>query len=206
MMQADYVALLASGIKQDVNGRWVSTDLLEEDSVHGAPGGALRVQATAILLGEFPDAKVITGGAKGFDVRNEATSDRPLLAEILHDELLEYGIPEERIILERSSNNTYQELQELERFANEKKIKKLAILTSRWHIPRLQAMIRVKFHKLADRVALELISAEDVLIAHDEKKWRAFIDDAYESEWMKQRTEMETRGIKEIHDGTYKFQ
>lgn len=205
MKQADHIVLLAAGIKQDAGGRWVSTNLTEEDNMHGAPGGTLRIDAATVLLRNNPSAIIMTGGARGFDVREGVTSDRPPLAEILRDELLECGIADERIILERNSNTTYQELQEIERFAAELGLERLVILTSRWHIPRLCAMIEVKFSNFRRSVTLEIVAAEEVLIAENEKKWRTFIDDAYCSQWMVDRIRKEQDGIRQIHAGTYTF-
>jgi hypothetical protein len=205
MKQTDHIVLLATAIKQDAGGRWVSTGLTEEDSIHGGPGGALRICAAALLLGEYPHLKIITGGAKGFDVREGVPEDRPLLADILRDELLESGVPEERIILQRNSNNTYQELQELERLVGELGLKRLIILTGRWHVERLHTMIDIKFPQLRGRVSLEVVTAEDVLIARDAEKWRSFIEGAYGSEWMAERMFKEQNGVLQIHAGTYHF-
>lgn len=200
-----HIALLAASIKPNSSGRWVSADLTEEDSDHGAPGGTLRVVAAALLLREYPEARVITGGAKGFDVRIGLSEDRPLLAEILRDELLAQGISEDRMILQRTSNSTHQELKELERIAGELGLSQLTILTSRWHIPRLEVMINYKFAQFHQSICLKLVAAEDVLIAHNSRKWQTVIQSAYDSNWMKQRTEMEARGIQQIIDGTYVF-
>lgn len=205
MKHADHIVLLAASVKQDALGRWVSTDLTEEDIIHGGPGGKLRICAAALLLGEHPHMKIITGGAKGFDVCEGASSDRPLLADILHDELLESGVAEERIILQRNSNNTYQELQEIERLVSELELKQLIILTGRWHVERLHAMIDTKFPQLHRNVSLEVVTAEDVLIARDAEQWRPFIEGAYSSEWMAERRVMEQQGINDINAGTYRY-
>lgn len=205
MKQVDHIVLLASGIKQDAGGRWVTTNLTQEDNAHGGPGGTLRICAAALLLGEYPHVKIITGGAKGFDVREGVPEDRPLLADILRDELLESGVFPERIILQRNSNNTYQELQELECLVGELGLKQLIILTSRWHVERLHAMIDIKFPQLRGSVSLEVVVAEDVLIARDPAKWRSFIEDAYASEWMAERMRREQNGVLQIHAGTYQF-
>ncbi len=198
-------ALLAGGIKQDAQGRWVSTSLTAEDAAQSAPGGKLRIFAAALLMKENPDSILITGGAKGFDVQEGTTDDRPHLADILRDELLECGVPEDRIVLERISNTTFQELQELKSIVFEYKIKHLSMITNHWHVPRLSAMIDTKFPDLKKLASIEIIAAEDVLIAHDQKRWQRDIQDAYNAEFMRERMKRENQGIAQIQNGTYRY-
>ncbi|OGJ60200.1 hypothetical protein A2635_05525 [Candidatus Peribacteria bacterium RIFCSPHIGHO2_01_FULL_51_9] len=197
--------LLAGGIKQDVTGKWVSTDLTAEDAAQGAPGGKLRVFATAILMQEHPENILITGGAKGFDVPESAIAHRPPLADILRDELLECGVPEERIVLERVSNTTFQELQEIERMITDYQITHLSMITNRWHVSRLSAIVDEKFPDLKKLVSIEFIAAEDILIAHDPKRWQKKINDAYGAAFMLEWIRREEHGIAQIHAGTYRF-
>lgn len=199
-----HIVLLAAGIKQDGGGRWVSTDLTEEDNLWGAPGGRLRVAAVSILSQECKDAQIIAGGHKGFDVP-EGHEERPFLSEILLQELCEHGVPVERIILETESNTTYQKLKFLEMRANDIGLGQIAIVTNRYHIPRLNAMIDAEFPSLRERIVSGIVAAEDVLIAHNPQRWEAFINDAYASEFMSLRKNMEEHGLEQILTGVYKF-
>ncbi|PJA18396.1 MAG: hypothetical protein COX62_08760, partial [Deltaproteobacteria bacterium CG_4_10_14_0_2_um_filter_43_8] len=94
------IILLAAGIKQNQSGKWVSTDLSEEDDKLGAPGGKLRILAAAILVKENLNTFIITGGGKGKDIAEGTSNKRPLLAEILRDELIAEGVPLNLIQLE----------------------------------------------------------------------------------------------------------
>ena len=201
----DYIHLLCGGIKQDKSGMWVSTDLSEEDTRFGAPGGKLRVLASALLIGRYPDVMIFTGGGKGFGVPVGMTEERPLIADILRDELLEDGVPIERIILERESSDSYQELQELKKFADQYEGKTVAIMTNRYHLPRIWAMLQMKFPALHQNATIAFLVAEDVLIAEDAARWQTLIDDAYASEWMRKIIEAEENGRQQILDGTYNF-
>ncbi len=200
-----YLLMLAAGIKQDVSGKWVSTDHTEEDSLLGAPGGKMRVYAAALLAQERADIRIITGGGMGYDVPTGTSRERPPLAEILRAELIDRGVDANRLILESTSCNTFQELIELERFISQYQIEKCTILTSRWHLPRLSAMIKIKFERMSKNVSFELVSAEDVLIAHDANKWKTLIESAYQTDWMRTRIKMEDQGTKQIINGTYHF-
>lgn len=201
----DAIVLLAAGIKQDQAGRWISTEFSAADNELGAPGGKLRIHAVSILARQNPDAIIVTGGNKGFDVHGGLNVDRPIIAEILRDELLDCGIAEDRLLLDHNSNTTYQNLQELEQMDILSRFENITIVTNRYHLPRLLAIIEEKFPHWKERAKVGLVAAEDVLIAHEEKRWREFIDDAYKSEWMAKRIKMETQGVMQIRSQTYKF-
>lgn len=203
METPDAIVVLAGGIKQDAFGRWVSTDLTAADDAFGAPGAKLRVIAAAKLAIKYPNAAVVASGGKGFDVPKDAPENRPLLAEILRDELIECGVPAAHIVLETSSNSTYQQLQELERFITKQDWHAITIVTNRYHLPRVQTVVDVKFSKLVG--VIELVSAEDILIEADPARWEDAIEEAYGSTLMAERVEREKKGVVQIKDGTYQF-
>ncbi len=198
-------ALLAGGIKQDTSGKWVSTDFSAEDDTLGAPGGKLRIFAAAVLMREHPGNLLITGGGKGHDMPASTIDERPLLADILSQELLECGVPKGRILLERRSNTTFQELQELERMVPAHGFTHLSVITSRWHIPRCRAMVDAKFSHLKELAHIEYIAAEDVLIAYDPARWQKEIADGYAADFMIERILKEEHGVAQIRAGTYNF-
>lgn len=199
------IILLPAGIKQRSSGKWVSTDLSAADNEFGAPGGKLRVLAAALLLKECPHSFIITGGGKGYDVPLGTSDDRPLLAEILRDELVAEGITLDRINLEWVSNSTYQELVEVERMVKELGVNKLTFVTSRYSIPRLQLILEYKFSNLCKQYDFNFVSAEDVLIKTNPRVWEKKITEAYCSEYLKKRIAREQRGVDQIRKGTYRF-
>ena len=203
--QKHAIVLLAAGIKQNEEGRWVSTDLSEGDDKHGAPGGKLRIHAAMHMLRENEEAVLITGGGLGYDVKEGAGQNRPLLADILMDELRELGVDEERVILERNSNSTYQELIEVERIMHEHGIREFSFITNRYTLPRLEAMVAAKFPHLENHAKLLFIAAEDVLLRFDPKTWEDKIREAYSSDYLTRRIEREQHGIAQIKDGSYTF-
>ncbi len=199
------IVLFPAGVTRNARGKWVSTDLTAEDNRAGAPGGKLRVLATRILARQYPEAFIITGGARGYDIPPGTPVDRPPLGEILQDELLACGIASNRLIIEYRSNSTYQELQELDTLLTKQEFGRLLLVTSRWHLPRLIAMIESKFRLLQKRTTLEYVAAEDVLESEDSKYWHEIIKRAYNSDFMIQRMLQEQSGIKQIHENTYSF-
>lgn len=200
----DHIVLLAAGIKEGLSGRWVSTDLSAEDHASSAPGGKLRIEAVAILAQKNPVAKVLTGGNTGFDVPS-GPPDRPLLADILFSELTEFGVSPERIILEHKSNTTYQSLTQLQEREKVLGLNKIAIVSNRYHLPRLEALLKIQFQQFLENVEVQLVAAEDILIEHDEVRWKKFVEKSYSSEFMQQRIRMEDQGLKDLLSGKYKF-
>ena len=165
------IVVIPSGIKQNSLGKWESTELSEKDNQYGSPGGKLRVLAVALLSERHPDAVVVTHGGLGYDIADFQPKERPMISEILRDELIEQGVHESRIILESYSNTTFQGLTELLPMIDEHGFKKITFITNRYHVPRLKLMIRVKFEAFHDQVDVEVLSAEDILIAHEPESW-----------------------------------
>ncbi|MDO8561483.1 MAG: YdcF family protein [bacterium] len=201
--EPDAIAVLSSGIKQTLKGRWVSTDLSQEDDALGAPGGALRVQAVAILAGRYPRAAIVATGGKGYDIPANYPENRPLLCEILERELREAGISPDRIILERGSGTTYQQLRALSALTGEREWIHMAMVTNRWHIPRTRMILESKLPEF--KSIITIVSAEEVLIANNPHEWESVIAEAYASEWLAERILKEEQGIKDIREGTYDF-
>lgn len=202
MKVPDAIIVLAGGIKQDVSGRWVSTDLTAEDNKLGAPGGKLRVLAAAVLSNKYPSAWIIASGGKGFDVSKDTPEERPLLCKILKREFLEAGIPEERIKLEGVSNTTYQQLQELEKLISEN-WQNVILIVNRYSLVRLRAMIETKFPALVD--IAKSVSAEEVLIEADPVHWETMLAETYKNAFMAERIAKEKAGVEQIRAGTYRL-
>lgn len=205
MKTPDAIVVLAGGIKRDASGRWVSTDLSAEDDKLGAPGGKLRVLAAAVLATEYPSAVVIASGGKGADIAKDVPENRPSLAKILCDELLESGVSRDRIMLEEKSNTTYQQLQELGVLIKEQGWQSVMIITNSYHRDRVEAMIEAKFTQLRESANFSLVSAETVLVTNDSGRWQPSLEKEYKSAYMQERENKETVGIEQILSGVYKY-
>lgn len=203
--EPDAIVVLAGGIKRIAERRWVSTDLTEEDDRQGAPGAKLRIYAATILAERFPGAIIVASGGKGNDVPPDADRKRPLLAEVLRDELVASGVAAARIILEDKANTTYQQLMELQQASRKQGWKRLVIVTNRWHLARVEAMLQLRFTSLMEHVDVKLVSAEEVLIETQPGRWQALLAEAYDKDFLKNRMEREARGVEQIYSGTYCF-
>jgi len=202
-MTPDAIVVLAGGIKRESSGSWVSTDLTSADNEIGAPGGKLRVLAVAVLARKYSAAMVIASGGKGYDVPKDAVEDHPLIAKIVRDELIECGVSISRLVLEEKSNTTYQQLRELEILITKRSMKNVMIVTSRYHLPRLRAMVEMKFPRMIDIV--KMVSAEEVLLETDSARWKNVIVEAYSSAFMAERMAKEEQGVSQIKDSTYQW-
>ena len=132
--------------------------------------------------------------------------DAPTLAEVISRELRELGVPKENIIEEKESGSTYQQLLALAKIVKENLAEKIMIVSNRYHLPRIEAMVRYA-PDLQDFSRLNIVfqPAEDVLIKHNSTEWEAEIDRAYASPEAKELEKKEQNGVRQIREGTYKW-
>ncbi|OGG87259.1 hypothetical protein A3B87_00100 [Candidatus Kuenenbacteria bacterium RIFCSPHIGHO2_02_FULL_39_13] len=202
-MNKKYLAILGGGLKQNKNSQWVSTDITEPEDFQGAPSGEIRVIAASLLSKQNPELYIIATGGHGYD-KNVRGKKHPGLANITQSELIKLGVPQNRIIKESKSNNTYQQLIELSKIIQQQDIKDIAIISSRWHLPRTKAMIGY-LPQLKPLKKIKLISAEKICLKYYPKKWKKIIAQVYHSQAMKQRIKQEKRGIQDIKAGKYRL-
>lgn len=200
------ICVLSAGIKKNKAGYWVSTNLTKEDDKLGAPGGKLRVIAASYLYKDCPDILIIVSGGRGWDVKNDEL-ERPDLSEIIKLELIELGVSEQNIIKENKSNKTFEQLKELKKIVDNEKFDETTIITNDYHLARVKTMLEYvqELSKMFADKRIALQSAEKICLQHDRGKWCNIIKEAYESKEMKHRMAMETDGIRQIKNGTYKF-
>lgn len=203
------IVVLSAGIKQDKNDNWVSTDLAEPKNLASAPGGKARVIAASYIYKDNPENFIIASGGHGSD-KNILGVKHPGLSKFLKKELIESGVPANKIIEESKSNTTYQQLLELQKIVVEKEIKNIIIISNRYHLPRVRAMIEYGpglniFKKMFGDSDIKLKSAEDILIKHKPEKWKKIIDKVYESRDMIAKISLEKKGVGQIKKGTYSF-
>lgn len=201
---AKAVIILSGGIKKDKSGRWRSTDLTQEDNELSAPGGYLRVLAGKILFESGKYDFIVAMSGRGYDVKNDEER-RPAIWEIVKGELIALGVSEEKIIAEKESNTTFEQINALGNIIGENSLNEIAVISNRSHLPRVQAMME-KEKALGDSLEqgkIKLLSAEEILIESDKDKWRATIEQDYGSEWMHQRMALELKGAADFKAGKY---
>lgn len=118
----DYIMVLGAGLRYDK----ISTSL------------QLRLNSSLELANKFKDIPIIVSGGQGSD---EAMSE----AKAMRDFLIENNIPENRIIMEDKSTNTYENFKftkdKLKEFYNAKSFK-ITIITNNFHMYRSQLIAK----------------------------------------------------------------
>lgn len=201
------IVIFGGGLKEDnATGRWRTTNFNEGDHF-GVQGDRLRVVAGGMLAKGSSDSLLILLGGKG---QLAAIPDAPCVADVMKQELVELGIEAERIITERESGSTYQQLIQLQKIMAEKSFSSLILISNRYNIPRIQAMIEYapgldRLKGLLQNQRIRLESAEEIAIKYDPETWEETVGRAYQSEAMKKRVKLEEKGVREIKAGTYRY-
>ena len=168
----------------------------EEADGPGDPIGptysAFRVAAGAQLAREFPGADVVASGASFLP-------GSPSVACVVQSELEQLGVGRSRILLLEDTRKTYQELKELA-VLMERGYDEAIIISNEWHLPRVEAMLTYFPVPRA-----RLLSAEEVLLAHDAETWRGRIGRMRADPRIAERIAFEKKGLEDLKAGRYHF-
>jgi uncharacterized SAM-binding protein YcdF (DUF218 family) len=196
----DVIVTLGGGIRKHEKRGWRTTNYSESDN-YGALGSRVRIIATEYLAekGNVAENFLTTTGKPNY-LENEP--DAPGESEIGKKELISRGIPEEKIFLENESKNTKQNIENVLKIALDHNWKKILILSSNYHIPRIKALYEkaIAENKDYEDITIDFQGAEDVLTAVD-PRWQKYIDQANSLEEMKKREENEKKGVDILKSG-----
>lgn len=201
MKNKEAIVILGGWLIKDKDNNWRTTTFNENDDSISL-GDRLRVVAGSFLYKNDRNQFLIASGGKGKlkDVPNIFN-----VSAIIKKELIELGVPANKIIEENKSNNTYEQLQELKKIIKNKRLNQIIIISNGYHLPRLEAMINIdiELKKLFKEAVIKLKSAEEVVLKYDPEKWRDIINNAYSSQAMKKRIKLEEKGVRDINIGKY---
>ena len=99
-------------------------------------GGDRFVEA-AVLARRYPDAKIVVSGGTGtlvLDGEGDADTASKLFTAL--------GIPESRLVLEKESRNTYENVENIRRLVMPGKDETWLLVTSAFHMPRSVGLFR----------------------------------------------------------------
>lgn len=221
----DAVVVLGTIIKETRHGglSFQSGSFADKDKNGEAiVGGRERVMAAAELSAYFPESKIVTASSPR-NIENPAVRDLNMqsLASVMREELIILGVPKEKIILEEESLDTINGLKNSIALCSKYNWKNLVIVTSHYHVPRVQAMINKieqfsypkkdspefeKSLKLLKNGVLNvrIISAKEVLLIKD-PRWSRYFEKVESLPEYQKRVRLENQGIENILKGNYKI-
>ena len=197
------IVIIGGCLVRKNDGGWRTTNFEEGDNF-GIIGDRLRVVAASYLYNDSPDERIIALGGRG---QYNHIPGVPPIAIVVKQELISLGVPEDKIVVETKSDNTFQQLQALGHISQKEGIKKIKIISNEYHLPRVKALAGMiaELGEIANYSNLEIISAEHILIKYNPREWKAAIESAYLSEQMKRKIKLEEKGVKMIKNGTYRM-
>jgi len=196
------IVVLAGGFSRGADGNWHSSPFGQLADV-SISGSYVRIIATYLLWRQNQSAMIVTSGgrAEGDKVFPPGLST----SLIMKEELKELGIPETVILEKDQSGNTYQQLCAIASMAIEHRWLEVGIVSSRFHLPRVQAMVECLDELEALKAIVKYVSAEDVVLAVEPDKWRKQIEDAYRSPEFAEIIVGEECGTAQVRAGTYRL-
>lgn len=193
-------------MKDAVSGKWRSTSYSDAGDKFGLDGHRLRLEAAALLWKDEPESVIVVSGGKG---QLATIPDAPTVSSVMKDELESMGVPEEAIIEENRSANTFENLKFMaEKIQELGGADNIVVLSNDYHLPRIKIVIEMspELKALVMDVVLEFASAEDILLSRDLKKWKEIIEKARTSDAYKKRAGLEKKGIEDLKNGIYIFE
>ncbi len=191
-----------SGDMWNDSGVWRSNDMdVRYGKAITAVVDSFRIPATAARFHELKKDGIIVFLQGGL-----ADATYPSLANVMKRELLELGVPEEIIEIEEQSQTTYQQLFLLQARVAKESAVAVEIISSEWHLPRVQVMVEYVPGLAALRTHKpHYVAAEEVLLRTDPLQWGQRIDVVRACLDVQARVALEQKGIAQIREGTYQF-
>lgn len=204
------IVLSAGTIKESREEGVVSyrSTRVDEGDSFGILWNEARVIAAAELAAYFPKSIIITTSVR--------SAGEPTHAAILRDELEQFSVSRNRVILEERSTNTLSQIGEVMKIIYEKKFKHVVFIVGEYQVSRVRAMYEY-FESLTQPTAetkqsvkevkgsgvqVQFIAAESILPYRD-KKFIKIIDEMRKTPAYAKRLQSEERGVAMIKSGEY---
>lgn len=213
------IFVLSMGNREIVNKEggktYIPNSYSDLDPLGNMGGGHSNVIAAAEIAQYFPELTII---ATSYNYKNE---DEPTMAQVYARELINLGVPEEKIELEEKSKDTMTELFEMVKIAKKHGWNNVSVLTNETHTERVQVMLEHleelaknviekdkeffeawEYFEKGKNLQVHLLQSEQILPMRD-PRYQKVVDAMRSSEPYKKRLESEKRGAKRIENGTY---
>lgn len=211
----DALIVLGGGLNK-LNDKFYPTDYRQGDEF-GMLGAGMRLVAAVDLYldGQVKNIVFSTGATE----KNKSAHgpNIPTEAETYQDKFLRSldalkkrkenaekikNLEEPETILEEKSVTTLTNIKECLQIVKDKGWKKIAIVSSDYHIPRIKALYEQALKQHPElQIEIEFMSAEDVVKKAEPGKYDKIIETAYKTPEAKKRLANEAKGVKDIKSG-----
>lgn len=210
--QFDVIAVQSAGLRRLDDGTYRTTLYTDRDDF-GMLGGFVRVLAAEELFWQKPDLPFVFCNGKsakqiakfGPNVPTDAEiHEEQFVQDILRDQRHTLTTPQPTTFLENTSVNTVASIVNLFDMSKEHGWQTMGLISSDYHIPRIQALCELIFAQLQSRpVTLTFLSAERLLKERRPGVYDTEIDTAYATPDALERIKNEQNGCQDIAAGRY---
>jgi hypothetical protein len=202
----DAIVILGGGLRKEGNEYYPAT--YEDNDGFGMLGGHMRLRASFDLYQtKAADCFMFT---TGIYEKNKARlgPEVPAESEVYAARFRELigTRPTPEIVIETVATTTLTDLIEAFKVATERMWKQIAILSSEYHLPRVDALCTMLLRGKGRDLTVEFLSAERIVKECEPGTFDQEIDEAYRSESASQRARNEQQGLQDIRDGKYAIQ
>ncbi len=211
----DVITVQSGGLRKSGDNTYASTLYTDVDDF-GMLGGFVRVLAAEELYWRDPATPFIFCNGKSAKQIAKFGPDVPTDAEIYAEEFRqgvvqdargqtrEANLPEPKILLEDTSVNTVESIGRLMTMCATRGWKRMGLISSDYHIPRIKALCGLIFEKLGEEpVTITFMSAESILKELRPGVYDDEIDTAYQTPAAHERIKNEQNGLRDIAAGRY---
>jgi hypothetical protein len=201
----DAVIVLGMNIRSTTAGFRPSS--YQDHDEFGMLGGEMNVIAATLLYEQGTADTFIFSTGVSAKTKAAFGEDAPTEAEVYSKNFLkrisDSPCPKPTIILEDHSVNTYSNLTECIQILNSHGWKHIAIMSARYHIPRVAALWELTKTNHPSVVTVDFLIAEEVIIQGLPGIYDAIIEAAYSSPEGQRRLKNEAQGLQDMKNGKY---
>lgn len=201
----DAAVILGSGIRRAGGGYRPVT--YHDHDEFGMVAGEIRVVAAAVLYEQQLAGTFVFSTGTSEKTRAALGPGVPAEAVVYSEDFLRRTAssarPAPTVILEDRSVNTYSNLVESIAIIREHRWARVAIVTARYHIPRVQALWEVARGNHPVTASVAFLAAEDIVTRYLPGVYDDVIAAAYASPQGLKRLRHEAQGLQDLTDGRY---
>ncbi len=204
-----YDAVIILGMNIRPTGKGFRPTTYADHDAYGMLAGEMNFIAATLLYGQHVATTFVFSTGTSEKTKAAFGADVPTEAQVYSQDFLRRlgnGKPTSRleIILEEKSVNTHSNLTECIKVINQHPTwKKVAIMSARYHIPRIEALWQMATAAHNTEVTPDFLVAEDVIEHFLPGIYTDMIKDAYNSPEGLKRVANEIQGLQDMRDGKY---